>query len=101
MSRRRREQESEATRLVAARAVRRLDLLEWVILVGAALMAATGGFFVGLLASAALGWPFRPTWVVASLVLFGVPGAIAVRRVRRDEREIRAKIDELNKKAHG
>jgi hypothetical protein len=35
-------------------------------------------------------------WVVVSLLLFGVPGAIALRRMRRDERELSAKIQELS-----
>jgi len=53
------------------------------------------------LVSSSSGLAFRPTWVVASLLLFGVPGVIALRRMRRDEREMRAKIQELLEKNDG
>jgi hypothetical protein len=52
------EEDARITREVAERAIRRLDILEWVILTG-----------------------------VAALLLFGVPGGIAWRRARREDRE--------------
>ena len=99
MSRRRRRaraQEARLTQEVANRAIRRLDLLEWVMLAGMAGVAIAGGFFVAALLAAPAGLSFRPMWVMVSLLLFGVPGAIAMRRMRRDERELSAKIQELS-----
>lgn len=88
-SRRRRDEETAArlTREIASKAARRLDVLEWVILAGAGLAAIGGGALVAFLMRELSGWPFRLTWMVSALVLFVVPGAIALRRVRREERE--------------
>lgn len=94
-----RHQDEEAARLtreVTARAIRRLDILEWVILAGAALLAGVGGWWVALVASAGIGLPFGPVWVVASILLFGVPGLLTVRKVRREDRE-----RERRKRANG
>ena len=81
------EEAARATREVAARAIRRLDVLEWVILSGAILLALAGGALVALLLSVPFGFPFGITWIAASLLLFGIPGAVALRRIRREERE--------------
>ncbi len=89
------EEQARLAREVAARAVRRLDVLEWVTLSVVGLLSMGGGALVAALLGEALGTAFRPTWVVASLLLFGVPGVIALRRMRADERETRAKIQEL------
>lgn len=97
----RREEESRLTHEVASRAVKRLDIFEWVLLMGIALLASAGGFLVALLLSASLAFSFRPTWVVASVLLFGVPGAIAIRRMRKDEREVRERIDQILKENDG
>jgi len=101
MTTRNRSEEARLTREVASRAVRRLDILEWVILSGAAILSLVGGALLAALVSSSSGLAFRPTWVVASLLLFGVPGVIALRRMRRDEREMRAKIQELLEKNDG
>ena len=95
MTGRDRTEEARVAREVASRAIRRLDILEWVILFGAVVLALVGGALLALVLSAPLGLAFRPTWLVASLLLFGVPAVIAVRRMRRDERETRARIREL------
>ena len=86
MTSRDRAEEARLTHEVTKRALRRLDLLEWV---AALVLAAT------------VGLAFRPTWVVASALLFAVPAAIAVLRMRRDEREIRAKVEEITKENDG
>jgi hypothetical protein len=83
---------ARATREVARRAVRRLDMLEWVILFGAAVLSAGAGALVALLGAHSLGLPFRLTWTVASLLLFGVPGWFAVRRAKREDEAFREKI---------
>ena len=59
---------------------------------GAALLALVGGALVALVLGPASGLGFRPTWVVASLLLFVVPGAIARARIKRDERHARSPI---------
>jgi hypothetical protein len=101
MTARDRSEEARVTREIASRAVRRLDLLEWVMLAGAMGLSLAGGALVALLLETSMGLSFRPMWVVASLLLFGVPGVIAIRRMRRDEREMRAKIQKLMKKNDG
>ena len=101
MTARDRSEEARITREVASRAVQRLDILEWVMLAGAVVLSLVGGGLVALMVEASLGLSFRPTWMVASLLLFGVPGVIALKRMRRDEREMRAKIRELIEKNDG
>jgi uncharacterized membrane protein len=81
------EEAARITREIAERAIRRLDVLEWVILAGAVLFAVIGGWVVAVLLGTAAGLPFTPVWIVASLLLFGAPGAFALRRTRREERE--------------
>jgi hypothetical protein len=83
---------ARATREVASRAVRRLDVLEWVILFAAALLSVGAGALVALLAAHSFGLPFRATLIVASLLIFGVPGWFAVRRARREDEAFREKI---------
>jgi len=77
---------AEMARVVARRAIRRLDILEWVIFFAGAALATLGGALAAWLLSAVAGWDFRTTWIVASLVLFVVPGTIAVIQIRREER---------------
>jgi predicted lysophospholipase L1 biosynthesis ABC-type transport system permease subunit len=77
---------------VIARAVRRLDVLEVVTLTAAAVLATGAGAIVAFLVAAGSELPFRPIWVVASMFLFVVPGALALwttrdREPREDVRE--------------
>jgi cytochrome c oxidase assembly factor CtaG len=93
--RRRYENDAETARIakeVASRAVRRLDVLEWVILLGAAALSALAGALVGVLASHMLGLSFRVTWVVSSLLIFGVPAWFAMRREKREDAAFRERI---------
>lgn len=69
-------------REVVRRVLRRLDVLESMILGAAAILALLGGALVAWLLSASLGLSFRISWFVASLLLFVVPGAIAYARDR-------------------
>ncbi len=75
---------AERARRVTERAIRRLDMLEWAIFIAAALLALAGGALLAWLVAEPSGWGFRPTWVVASLFLLVVSGAIALIRMRND-----------------
>jgi uncharacterized membrane protein len=71
---------------VARRAIRRLDMLEYVIFGAGAALALLGGAVVAWLVAGVGLWDFRSAWIGASLVLFVVPGAITVIRIRTEER---------------
>ena len=77
---------ARATSEVVRRAIWRLDVLEWVIIVAAAGLVIGGGALVALLISDPSGLDFRTTWVGTSLLLVVVPGAIMLPRIKRDER---------------
>lgn len=102
MSRPDRDDEREARLLheVAARAVRRLDILEWVILAATALLATVGGAVLALLLAEPLGVSFRVLWVVASLLLFVVPGAVALRRAKGTEARKKKRPSAENERFH-
>ena len=81
--------ERETARLlgeVARRAIRRLDILEWVIFAGAFAIAVLGGAAVAWLIAPFNGLDFRTIWMVTSLLLFVIPGAIVISQRRRAER---------------
>ena len=71
------EEETRVARAVMNRAIRRLNLLETILLGAAAIAALAGGWLAALLARSAFGFPFRTTWLVSSLLLFVIPGALA------------------------
>lgn len=87
-----RKEDPELVRKVASRAARRLDLLEWAFFGVAAALAALGGALVALLLAPLLGASFRTVWVVASLLMFAVPGLLALKKMKRDERQERAEL---------
>jgi len=72
--------DGELNREVVRRVMRRLNLLESLILGAAAILALLGGALVAWLLSATLGLGFRISWIVASLLLFVVPGAVVYAR---------------------
>jgi predicted lysophospholipase L1 biosynthesis ABC-type transport system permease subunit len=82
---------SAQVRKVAARAVRRLNVLEYVILAAAAGFAMLAGALAALMLRTAFELPFRPTWIVASLTLFVVPATISYLRARRLEQNAETK----------
>ena len=84
------QREAQAVHEVAARAIRRLDVLEWVILAGAMALAIAGGAAVAWLIAPTVSFGFRPIWTVMSVLLFVVPGVIAIVRMRKGERVARA-----------
>lgn len=79
---------AQRTAEVARRAARRLDILEWVLLLLGVALATLGGAGVAWLVAGDLGWSFRTTWITASVVLFAVPGAVALFQLRREERRL-------------
>ena len=85
------QREAQVAHEVAARAIRRLNIIEWVILGSGMLLAIVGGAAVAWLIAPAVGVRFRPIWMVMSVLLFVVPGVIGIMRMRKDERAARVK----------
>ena len=86
----------QEARKVTARAVRRLGLLETVLTVAAGLFALAGGAVAAFLLRDLVGWPFRPTWIVASILFFVAPAAAVLIRARREDAELRARLERLD-----
>jgi uncharacterized membrane protein YqjE len=76
----------ESRNEVMARAIRRIGVLEQILLLMAALGALAAGALVAWLLGQAFGWAFRPTWAVSALLLFILPAGISQWRVRRANR---------------
>ena len=79
------QEDVRVTQEVTARAIRRLNVLEWVILGGAGLIAVLGGALVSWLIAAQLKVSFRLTWIGLSMLLLAVPGLIVILRSGRGE----------------
>ncbi|MCH2653252.1 MAG: hypothetical protein MK117_01860 [Gemmatimonadetes bacterium] len=79
------QEDVRVTQEVTARAIRRLNVLEWVILGGAGLIAVLGGALVSWLIAAQLKVSFRLTWIGLSMLLLVVPGLIVILRSGRGE----------------
>ena len=77
------QEDVRVTQEVTARAIRRLNVLEWVILGGAGLIAVLGGALVSWLIAAQLKVSFRLTWIGLSMLLLVVPGLIVILRSGR------------------
>ena len=69
-------------RKVVDRAVRRLEVFEWIILFGVGVFSIAGGALVAVLASDLLGAPFRAVWVLSAVAFFGIPGWLVLWRNR-------------------
>jgi uncharacterized membrane protein len=94
------EQEAaKATSEVARRAIRRLDVLEWAILAVAAALAIGGGALVAMILVGRSAPAFRTAWMVISLILFVVPGAVALVRLRKERGEEGA--SKIGERDHG
>jgi predicted lysophospholipase L1 biosynthesis ABC-type transport system permease subunit len=77
-------QRAEAARVAMRRALWRLSVLEYLILVLALLLALAGGALVAWILETAASFPFRWTWGLTSLLLFIVPGgSVYLRELRR------------------
>ncbi len=82
------DQESvERARASTRRAVRRLDVLEWVIFIMGAGLSVGGGLVLAWMVTGMTGWDFRWTWIGASLMLFVGAGGAAVLKIRKDAAE--------------
>lgn len=68
------------------RAIRRLNVLEFFILGGAAVAAIAGGWLAAWLSRGVLGLPFRTIWFGATFLLFVVPGVLVWSRERKAKR---------------
>jgi uncharacterized membrane protein len=77
---------ADAALVVTQRAIRRLDMLEWLLLLVGAALATLGGAVLAWILAGMAGWPFRSTWIGASLLLFIVAGTVAIVKIREDAR---------------
>ena len=80
--------EKEASRVareVTRRAIRRLDVLEWVILAAAVGLAVGGGALVAWILAGSSSRTFRTVWMITSALLIVVPGVIVFTRLKRDQ----------------
>lgn len=68
------------------RAIRRLNVLEYMIIVAAVALALAGGWVVAFLVSAGTDLAFRPTWAIVSLILIIIPAAAVFGRERMEEK---------------
>ncbi len=78
------------------RAVRRLGVIELLLLLLAALAALLAGALTGWILNQALAWSFRWSWSVSSMVYFVVPGGIAWWKSRHEARQGRARTSETD-----
>jgi hypothetical protein len=72
----------EGTREEMERAIRRLSVLEHIIVVAAFALALAGGWAVAFLLRDGTPLPFRLTWAVISLLLLLIPAALVFGRDR-------------------
>jgi predicted lysophospholipase L1 biosynthesis ABC-type transport system permease subunit len=78
------EERARLARETTRRALWRLNVLEYLILFLALLLALGGGALVAWILSTAADFPFRPAWGLTSLLLFIVPGgSVYLRELRR------------------
>ena len=69
-------EDASAVSDVVAQAIRRLNFLGWIILVGAGLLAGLGGALVSWLIAPHFQVSFRLIWLVVSILLLVVPGIV-------------------------
>ena len=73
------------TRRMMKTAIGRLNVLEYVILGVALVLALLAGALAAWLVENLTGAPFRLTWTLSSLLFFVVPGWVVLRRERQTE----------------
>ena len=73
------------TRRMMETSIRRLNVLEYVILGVAVVLALLAGALAAWLVENVAGAPFRLTWALSSLLFFVVPGWVVLRRERQAE----------------
>ncbi|MGD2121850.1 MAG: hypothetical protein PVJ76_08895 [Gemmatimonadota bacterium] len=74
------EEKARQGREAVAWVLRRLDVLEYLILSLALILALIGGALVAWVLGSALDLPFRATWGIAALLLFILPGGFVYLR---------------------
>ena len=72
------------TRRMMETSIRRLNVLEYVILGVAVVLALLAGALAAWLVENVAGAPFRLTWALSSLLFFVVPGWVVLRRERQE-----------------
>jgi len=77
------ERKAREGREAVAWVLRRLDVLEFLILFLAAILALIGGALAAWVLGSALDLPFRPVWGIASVLLFILPGGFVYLRELR------------------
>ena len=89
------ERDREAARRahqVTQRAIRRLDILEWIMVAAGVGAAVLGGWAIAWILAGAGNWDFRSTWIVAAVALFVVGGGATIIQIRRDARAVARRI---------
>ena len=86
---------------VATRAIRRLNFLEWIILLGAALIAAVGGALVSWLIAPQFEVSFGLLWLAVSVLLLVVSGLVILLRSNRDTGRVSSAQKLRTEKRHG
>jgi uncharacterized membrane protein len=69
-----------SARKVMERAIWRLNVLEYLMLGMAVVLSLGGGALVAWILQTSFGVPFRPSWVITSLLLFIIPGLVVFGR---------------------
>lgn len=82
------------TRRMMETAIRRLNVLEYVILGVAMALALLAGWLAAWMVEGVAGAPFRLTWALSSLLFFIVPGWIVIRRERRADEDNTEEADD-------
>ena len=87
-------EETREAREAISRAIKRLNVLETIIIGAAVVIALGGGWLGALLARGIFDLPFRTTWMVLSVLFFVVPAAVAWTMERRGRRARQRKKEE-------
>ncbi len=90
-------EETREARKAIRRAIKRLNVLETIIIGAAVVIALGGGWLGALLARGMFDLPFRTTWMVLSVLFFVVPAAVAWTIERRGRRARRRKKEEADR----
>lgn len=86
-------QDALEAREAVSRAIKRLGVLETIIIGAAVIIALGGGWLGALLARGMFDLPFRTMWMVLSIVFFVVPAAISLGMERRGRRKRRREAE--------
>lgn len=90
----------QEVRATLNRAVRRLNVLELILLGAAVIAALGGGWLAALLGVKAFGLPFRATWITASFAFFIIPAGLALGIERSKRRAARKTGEPIRDHSH-